>query len=1859
MINPDNHVPTASVSGSKPFPAGETPQPENSPSPEPTSGSSKKGVRFWLIFFALALTTFLAALDTSIISTALPTIAADLGSESLYVWIIDSYLLASTATIPICAQAANIYGRRSLTLLAVCIFTLGSGLCGGAHNTAMMIGGRAVQGVGGGGILAMSEIVVCDLVSVRQRGMYAGILGCVWAIAAVVAPVMGGSFAQNISWRWIFYINIPIASVCLVTLGAFLKLSHPPSGTLKEQITRIDLGGSVFLIGSVTSIVLALSWGGTKHPWSAWQTVVPLVIGLVFLLVFLVYQGAPWLREPTMPLRLFSNRTSSTLLVISFIHSSLLYWICYFLPVFFQVAKEASPTRSAVMLFPIACTSAPAGIAAGILITKTGKYRIWHFAGFVLMSIACGLFTLLNEHSSTGRWVGFQILFGIGTGVVFTSTLPPILASLPDADVATATGAYTFIRNFGSIWGVAIPAAVFNNHVNHAVSNISDPGLRSVLIDGGAYEHATKSFIQSLGQNPKLKAEVVQVYIDGLKVVWQVSLAFSLVGFVLCFFVQSLKLRDELNTELLSHIAHSGFTEHTMNFETFFNIVAGKPRGAEKTTRGINPLNRSSLWPVPVASASDVEDCIQAAREAFPAWSETAYKQRTALLEKFADLYVSHSKDFCQLIATECGRTLENAAIEVHFASSWLRYPSKYEIPEETVEDDAKTCITTHEPLGVVAAICPWNSLGKIAPALATGNCVILKPSPFTPYSTLKVVELAQQVFPPSVLQVLHGDNDLGPTLVNHPHIQKITFTGSTSSGKQILKDAADSMKRVTLETAGNNPCIILPDVDINAIIPQLVGGLWFNAGQVCIAPRRMYIHQDVFEEVVARLTEATANLATGLAANIGPVQNETQFIKLKHALQDARATGYELLPSGQTDVGGGFVIQPTIIKDPPADANIVQQENFGPIVSCFKFSSLDEAVSSANSSDSGLAAVVWSSDVLAARSVAAKLEAGNVYINGPPQPDPYVPFGGHKQSGLGVDFPSIMEYRPFHGLQDLKKLPLSQNIFEALQDLTLTKAIGAFAVLFLIVPSVFDFFCNILSPITSIPGPVINKCSPWPLKIANFKGKSHRFSRNLHRRYGPIVVLAPGIISIGDSGEIKRIIQNEDWVKSEAIYGNFRQDPERPTLLAFTEKKAYSRRKRMLSSMFGIRYIRSLEPLMKSCVDAAVAHLDKLCDNPSKTATINLQHFIHGLAIDIIGITTFGGSFHVVENGSHPLPSRLKVGMRISAILQLMSWVKYIPFLPTRDPYIENFTFEIADKRRKEASPSQHQDLLQHLVDVSSDSPGSEFRTSDVQDESVILLAAGSETTANAELFTIIQLLKYPEAMKKLVEEVDKWYPPSEPDRETDCAYSQAGMTYLQACIDETMRLIPGQATGSPRQTSKQETLLGYRIPKGTTVFPNTQEAHLDSSIWEQPEKFIPERWLDIYAQNQVSAMPYWPFSAGSRVCIGKNFAFQEMHISLTTLLRKFTFEYVPGQDETTVFRLAQQLEADSYKVLGNGAYSSHAALQREAMLKALPLFQQAIQAMADCPSPRMTIVEYGSAHGNNSLEPIEAIMRTLPSRSLELVFSDRPENDFGTLSKVVTTWTESLDTIQFPHQLFLSMVPRSFYRQIVPPQSAHLGFSLAALHHLDYVPQSTGHDLHTSALLQQQAHLDLSNFLSLRAQEIVSGGSLVLSFVGKASAGYDNYSGPVDSCRNAMIAMVQQGKIPVSVAEAFMVPTFDRTLDDVRKVLDGTLNTWKVHHLFEEDVSHPAIHELRSHSPPNQEASQRYADIVIYWMMAVCSGYFTKALRVGCQGSYTKDEEDALLQDWITRAKEFFIHHHKDEAVRCSFIYVHVEKI
>jgi MFS family permease len=508
---------------------------------------AKKSIHFWLLLVGIALCQFLAALDSSVLSTALPTITAELNSGPLYVWIINAYLLASTACGPIFGQASNIVGRRSLSIFAVVAFAVGSVICATAKSTEQLIVGRSIQGVGGAGCVVMPEILICDLVSLRERGTYVGILTACWGSGTLAAPIIGGAFAEHATWRWIFYLNLPIAGLAILPLF-MLKMRNPNTDSFWQRLRRIDWLGNAILILAVVSLLLSLTYAGTRNPWSSWQTILPLVLGLLGLFGFAAFEAGPWLSAPTMPPRLFRNRTAAGGYATSFLHGMTLFWTGYFLPVYFQSVKDVSPLRSAVMTLPLIFISAPAGLLAGFLTTATGKYIYWHWIGWALMSIGAGLFTLLDAQSSTGHWVGFQIVFGFGIGVIFTTQLPAILASLEESDVAIASATWIFIRNLGSIWGTAIPSAVFNTRANELAARLPEH-VRSLLIRGGAYEHATAAFVNSFKENPTLFDAVVNLYSSSLQLVWQVSIAFCVLGFFLSFAMKGLELTTEHHTE--------------------------------------------------------------------------------------------------------------------------------------------------------------------------------------------------------------------------------------------------------------------------------------------------------------------------------------------------------------------------------------------------------------------------------------------------------------------------------------------------------------------------------------------------------------------------------------------------------------------------------------------------------------------------------------------------------------------------------------------------------------------------------------------------------------------------------------------------------------------------------------------------------------------------------------------------------------------------------------------------------------------------------------------------------------------------------------------------------------------------------------------------------------------------------------------------------------------------------------------------------------------------------------------------------------------------------------------------------------
>ncbi|KAJ5852271.1 efflux pump fus6 [Penicillium soppii] len=547
--------------------------------------SKRKPWRFWAVFPALCMTTFLSALDTSILSTALPTIALDIGAGESYMWITNSYILSSTVVLPLFGQMANIFGRRWLMIISVVIFAMGSAMAGAANNTSLIIVGRTIQGVGGGGINTLVDIVICDLVPLRQRGKYVALMAAVWAVGTVVGPVLGGAFAQYVSWRWVFYINLPLSAASIILLVLFLRVSHPRgSGTILHQLLRIDYIGNAILTATVVSVLLALSWAGIDYPWSSWRILVPLILGLAGLFLFYAHQRSRFCREPSIPIQLFSSATAVCALWIAFIQSVLLYWVGYFLPIYFQAIRSSTATESGLFVLPITAAIAPLGIITGVLIAATGKYRAYHFLGYICLTIATGLFSLLDDQSPAREWAGFQVLFGAGSGMIFSSTLPPIQASLPESDVATATSTWAFMRSFGCIWGIAIPTTVFNARVQELLYRVSDVSLRGKLANGGAYAMASDGLMRSLKDTPQLMEEVLSVYQESLQWVWWIAIPFGGIGLLLCIPIRQLALSEDLQTEFgLQQGAAGEETSRNVNIplQTSARVLAQQQGAAE------------------------------------------------------------------------------------------------------------------------------------------------------------------------------------------------------------------------------------------------------------------------------------------------------------------------------------------------------------------------------------------------------------------------------------------------------------------------------------------------------------------------------------------------------------------------------------------------------------------------------------------------------------------------------------------------------------------------------------------------------------------------------------------------------------------------------------------------------------------------------------------------------------------------------------------------------------------------------------------------------------------------------------------------------------------------------------------------------------------------------------------------------------------------------------------------------------------------------------------------------------------------------------------------------------------------------
>lgn len=449
-------------------------------------------------------------------------------------------------------------------------------------------------------------------------------------------------------------------------------------------------------------------------------------------------------------------------------------------------------------------------------------------------------------------------------------------------------------------------------------------------------------------------------------------------------------------------------------FEDFSMTIDGKAVAATQTMDVINPATETVVARAPDCTREQLDAAVLAARRAFPKWRATPVEQRRAAVAKFGEVIMAHAEDFARLFTLEQGRPLAGALAEIQFGAFWAVEVAKLDIPVLVTEDTAtKRSETHHLPIGVVAGIVPWNfpfnlALWKIAPALLTGNTIVLKPSPFTPLTMLKLAELMRDHLPPGVFNVVSGGDALGPWLTAHSGVDKISFTGSTATGKKVLEAAARDLKRVTLELGGNDAAIVLPDVDVDAVADQLFFAAFGNSGQICIATKRMYVHEDIYDKVAEALTARarSAKVGNGLedGTNFGPIQNRPQYERVKNLLADAKASGLTFLAGGDIPEGPGYFVPISIIDNPPEDSRVVQEEAFGPVLPLLKFRDIDEVVARANASEYGLGGSIWTQDISRAVEIAWNLETGTVWINHSMYIMPWTPFAGHKQSGLGVE---------------------------------------------------------------------------------------------------------------------------------------------------------------------------------------------------------------------------------------------------------------------------------------------------------------------------------------------------------------------------------------------------------------------------------------------------------------------------------------------------------------------------------------------------------------------------------------------------------------------------------------------------------------------------------------------------------------------------------------------------------------------------------------------------------------------------------------------------------------------------------------
>ena len=464
--------------------------------------------------------------------------------------------------------------------------------------------------------------------------------------------------------------------------------------------------------------------------------------------------------------------------------------------------------------------------------------------------------------------------------------------------------------------------------------------------------------------------------------------------------------------------------------QTFRLVINGEKVPTGRCFEVLNPANEKVAGLASLARKKDLDDAVRAAETAFKKWREVPEAQRQAACLEIASKIEENAEELARILTAEQGKPLNGLGSrwEIGAAVAWTRYTAGLSLPVKVLQNNDEGRVELHrKPIGVVGSITPWNfpvliAIWHIVPAVLSGNTVVSKPSPFTPLSTLRLIELMNEVLPKGVVNCIAGKDRLGAAMTAHEGIGKIVFTGSCATGQKIMANSAETMKRLTLELGGNDAGIVLPDVDPKQIAEGLFWGAFLNSGQTCAALKRLYVHDDVYDEVCDELVAFARKMKVGEGTNedvvLGPIQNRKQYDIVASLVRSAESKGHVLLGGNPAEIrektgGKGYFYPLTIIADLENGDPLVDEEQFGPVLPIIRYRRIEEAIEKANDNPNGLGGSVWSRDIEKAREIANRMECGSVWINKHGMIQPNAPFGGVKRSGFGVEFAEegLVEY--------------------------------------------------------------------------------------------------------------------------------------------------------------------------------------------------------------------------------------------------------------------------------------------------------------------------------------------------------------------------------------------------------------------------------------------------------------------------------------------------------------------------------------------------------------------------------------------------------------------------------------------------------------------------------------------------------------------------------------------------------------------------------------------------------------------------------------------------------------------------------